>query len=122
MADSDTLTAKQRGFVRALLTERDVRAAARAAGIAERTAHRWLRLEALQAAIVDAEADALAVATRGLVRLAADAVNTLGDAMTDKDAATGARIRAADILLTRLPQLRELVTLEGRVSKLEASQ
>ena len=120
MADCDTLTPKQRAFARALLTERDVRSAALAAGIGERTAFRWLKLEALQREIADVESAALAEATRGLLRLAADAVNTLGDAMST-DAATGARILAADIVLARLLQLRELVQIEARVTALETA-
>ncbi len=119
MADSGRLTPKQRAFVRALLTERDTRGAAKAAGIAERTAYRWVGLPEVQAAILDAEGDALEEVTRGLLRLGADAVQTLGDAMGDEDAATGARVRAADIVLSRLLQLRELVTHEERIRALE---
>jgi len=119
MADSGRLTPKQRAFVRALLTERDTRGAAKAAGIAERTAYRWVGLPEVQAAILDAEGDALEEVTRGLLRLAADAVQALGDAMGDDEAATGARVRAADIVLSRLLQLRELVTHEERIRALE---
>ena len=119
MAETERLTPKQRAFVRALLTERDTRAAARAVGIGETTAWRWLKADAIRAAILEAEAGALAETTRGLLRLSGDAVNTLDDAMSDGGAPTGARIRAADVVLARLLQLRELVTLEERVSALE---
>lgn len=119
MSDNERLTPKKRAFVRALLTERDTRAAARAVGIGDATAYRWLKSDAIRAAILDAEGDALEETTRGLLRLSAEAVNTLGDAMTDQDAATGARVRAADVVLARLLQLRELITLESRVSALE---
>jgi hypothetical protein len=119
MGDSERLTPKKRAFVRALLTERDTRAAARAVGIGETTAYRWMKLGAIRAAILDAEVDALAATTRGLLRLSGEAVNTLDDAMGDGDAPTGARIRAADVVLARLLQLRELVTLEERVTRLE---
>lgn len=88
-------------------------------GIGDATAYRWLKSDAIRAAILDAEGDALEETTRGLLRLSAEAVNTLGDAMTDQDAATGARVRAADVVLARLLQLRELITLESRVSALE---
>lgn len=119
MAENGRLTPKRAAFVRALLTERDTRAAAKVAGIAERTAYRWVGDPAIQAAILDAEGQALEDVTRGLLRLAADAVQTLGDAMSDRDATTGARVRAADIVLTRLLQLRELVTLEARMEAIE---
>ena len=119
MTDNERLTPKKRAFVRALLTERDTRATALAVGIGETTAYRWLKLAVIRDAILEAEADALSETTRGLLRLSVDAVNTLDDAMSDKDAATGAKIRAADIVLARLLQLRELVTLEERVTALE---
>jgi phage terminase small subunit len=120
MADSERLTAKQRAFVRAILTERDTRAAARAAGVPETTAYRWVKLPAIQAAIHAAEADALSAVTRGLLRLSGNAVDALDGAMSDGKAATGVKVRAADITLARLLQLRELVDLEKRVSELEA--
>ena len=119
MATSDNLTPKRRAFVRALLTERDIKSAAAAAGISETTAYRWAKDGDIQAAILDAEADALNTVTRGLIRLAGGAVGTLEDAMADSDARASARVRAADIVLGRLLQLRELVTLEERIAALE---
>ncbi len=121
MGESERLTPKQRAFVRALLTERDTRAAARAVGIGETTAYRWLRAPHVRAAIFETEGAALEAATRGLLRLASEAVNTLDAAMSDQEAATGARIRAADIVLARLLQLRELVQIEARVTALETA-
>ena len=41
------------------------------------------------------------------------------DAMQEDDARTSTKVRAADIVLSRLLQLRELVDLEARVKKLE---
>lgn len=91
-------------------------------GISDATAYRWLKSDAIRAAILDAEADALDAATRGLLRLSAEAVNALDDAMSDAEAPTGAKVRAADIVLARLLQLRELVTLEDRVTALEGGK
>ena len=122
MAKNGNLTAKQRAFVRALLSERDTKAAAAACGVAYRTACRWMTQAAIHAALIDAEGDALSEVTRGLLRLSSEAVATLGGAMSDGAAAAGAKVRAADIVLTRLLQLRELVTLEERVTALEAQQ
>ena len=113
------LTPKRRAFVRALLTEKDTRSAAKAAGISERTAYRWVQDPAIQAALLNAEGAALEQVTRGLLRLARGAVDTLEEAMDDTGARTSARVRAADIVLQRLLQLRELVTLEERISALE---
>jgi hypothetical protein len=41
--------------------------------------------------------------------------------MSDSTTPVGARVRAADITLTRLLQLRELATLEARVQALESA-
>lgn len=121
MAENGRLTPKRQAFVRALLTERDTRAAAAAAGIAERTAYRWVQDPDIQAAVTGAEGEALEAVTRGLLRLAGEAVATLGDAMEAEDASASARIRAADIVLGRLLQLREALTFEERLSALEAA-
>ena len=119
MTNSGRLTPKKKAFVRALLTERDTRGAARAAGVAERTAYRWVQDPEIQAALLEAEGVALEAVTRGLLRLAHEAVDTLENAMGDEEARTSARVRAADIVLQRLLQLRELVSLEERIRILE---
>lgn len=121
-AQKGALPPRKQKFVLALFQYPTVKAAAAACGIAERTAHYWLDEPEVIAALRKAEGDALEETTRGLLRLSGDAVTTLGDAMTDQDAATGAKIRAADIVLSRLLQLRELVTLEERIAALEAKQ
>ncbi len=113
------MTPRQTAFVGALFQSETIQAAAESIGISTRTARRWLQLPAIRAAILEAEADALAETTRGLLRLSREAVNTLGDTMTDQDAAAGARIRAADVVLARLLQLREAVGIEDRLAELE---
>ena len=119
MTDSGRLSPKKRAFVRAILTEKDTRAAAKAAGIAERTGYRWIADPTIQAAIVAAESDALQKVTRGLLRLAGGAVDALDAAMPDSEASASAKVRAADVVLSRLLQLRELVTLDDRLTALE---
>lgn len=116
---SGKMTPRQRRFVAALFQYPTIKAASAAVGITDRTARNWLTDSEIITALRQSEVDALAGTTRGLLRLAAEAVNTLGDAMSDGDAPASARIRAADIVLARLLQLRELVTLEERVTRLE---
>ena len=118
MANDGKLTPKQRAFVRALLTERDTRAAAAACGIAERTAYRWIKRDDVQRALLSAEGEMLSTVTRSLLQLASEAVNTLQEAMGGAEKAS-TKVRAANIVLSRLLQLRELVELERRVSELE---
>lgn len=122
MADSGKhLSPKKCTFVLALMSERDIRAAAKRANIPERTAYRWTRDPDVQHAVYEAEADALADVERGLIRLAAEAVRVLGDAMGNTPPAPVA-IRAADIVLTRLLQVRDLVNHEQRLCELERAQ
>ncbi len=120
MQENRTLSAKQRRAVTALLTEPDMTAAAKAAGVSRDTLYRWLAESAFQAALRDAEASAIAAVSRSLVRLAERAATTLDGAMTDPAAASSTKVRAADIVLARLLQVRELVALETRVAELEA--
>jgi len=81
MSEKERLTPRKRAFVRAILTEKDTRNAAKAARIAESTGYRWIKNEAIQAAILDAEGHALEAVARGLLRLAESAVDTLDGAM-----------------------------------------
>jgi transposase-like protein len=115
------LSAKQRRAVQALLTTGEVTAAAKEAGVSRETLHRWLRQPAFADAVREAEARALDDLSRLLVRLGRTAAATLAKAMNDPAAPYATRVRAADASLSRLLQLRELATLEGRVRALEAA-
>jgi hypothetical protein len=115
------LTAKQRKAVEALLTTGDVSAAAKEARVHRNTLHRWLQEPSFAQAVRDAEAQAIDELSRMLVRLGRTAVGTLAKAMTDPKAPYPTRVRAADVTLTRLLQLRELATLEVRITELEQS-
>jgi len=115
------LTPKQRAFALALLNEKDTRAAAKRAGVAERTAYRWSADPDIQRAIAEAENAALQQAVRGLIRLAPDAVATLGRALSD-EAPPPVAIRAADVILSRLLQLRELLDYDRRLAALEEAE
>ena len=116
---TENLTPKQNKAVTALLVMPDVTAAATAAGVSRDTVYKWLRDPAFQAVIRSAEAAALASVSRSLVGLADAAVGSLARAMNDESAPLSIRVRAADAVLGRLLQLRELVILEERVRELE---
>jgi len=66
-----------------------------------------------------AEARALDDLSRLLVGLGRTAVATLAKAMSDPTVPAASRVRAADAALGRLLQLRELATLEARITALE---
>src|SRR5215218_5614284 len=116
-----SLTAKQRKVVEALLSNGEVAATSRETGVSRETIHRWLRQPAFNQAVRDAEARAVDDLSRMLVRLGRSATSTLAKAMTDATSPVATRVRAADVALGRLLQLRELATLEARVSDLERS-
>ncbi len=116
----ENLTVRQHRAVTALLTTPDVTTAARDAKVSRDTLYRWMADPLFVAALREGEAATLAAVSRSLVRLAERAAATLEGAMTDEATPVSAKIRAADAVLGRLLQVRELVTLEARVRELEA--
>lgn len=118
---SPTLTARQRRAVEALLSTGEVSTAAQTVGVSRQTLYRWLAEPAFTAAVRAAEAQALDDLSRMLVRLGRTAAGTLARAMADPATPAATRVRAADAVLGRLLQLRELATLEARVGDLERS-
>jgi len=119
MSDSKRLTPAQKRAVAALLIERDVRAAAIRANVGESTLHRWLSLDNFQAALREAETAAIDSAVRRLAELTGDAVETLRTEMGNTSAPPAVRIRAADVVLSRLTDMRRLHSLEERLAALE---
>jgi hypothetical protein len=115
------LSPKQRKAVEALLTTGEVKAAAAEAGIHRDTLHRWLKQPLFLEAVRSAEAEALDELSRLLVRLGRTAVATIAKAMTDPATPVATKVRASDVALGRLLQLRELAQLEARVQALEQS-
>ena len=115
---SKKITARQRKAIRALLEHGDVASAAEAAGVTRQTLYRWRKQEHFKRALAEAEGEALEGLSRALVRLGEKATETLEQAM-DGAEKESTKVRAADIVLSRLLQLRELVELEERVNELE---
>jgi transposase-like protein len=118
MMDSE-LPPKQRKAIESLLLTGVVATAADAAGVTRNTLYRWLQQPAFRAALREAEAGAIDEVVRVLSRLSRSAVGTLAQAMAERDAPISPRIRAADITLSRLLQVRELTVLEDRLTALE---
>ena len=119
---SDNLTKispKQRKAIQELLSSGSLTAAAKNAGVSRETLYRWARQAAFKAALTEAESEALDTLARGLLALSEGALETLRGSMAGADIPAGVKLRAADIALARLLQVRELVTLEERVSRLE---
>ncbi len=114
-----SLSPKQRRAVAALLATGEVTAAAKEAQVSKDSLYRWLKQPLFLQAVREAEAAALDELSRLLVRLGRTAAATLAKAMSDPATPWATRVRAADASLSRLLQLRELATLEARVTELE---
>lgn len=123
MADNVTTTPdlkpQQRRAIAALLTERDIRAAALKCEVSERVLYRWLELPEFKTELRAASKQAIDTAILRLSELSGQAVETLREVMTDKEASAGTRVQAANIALARLLDLRELQELEERLQKIE---
>ena len=114
------ITPKQRKAIESLMANANVLEAAKAARVSRQTIYRWMNTDqAFQQALCRAETEALTGLSRSLVALGVKATQTLEQTLSDQGSSAGARVRAADIILGRLLQLRELVSLEERISRLE---
>ena len=118
-ATASALSPKQIKAVDALLATGDVASAAREMKLNKATLYRWLKEPVFNQAVRDAEARAIDDLARMLVRLCKTATATIYKAMNDQTTPMTVRVRAADIAISRMLQLRELATLEARVTELE---
>jgi len=112
------VTPRQRKAIESLLTSGDVSQAAQVAGVSRKTIYVWFKRPAFVGALRQAEQQALDGLQRALVSLGDKAVGALADGMS-ASTPIASRIRAADVALARLLQLRELIDLEARVAELE---
>lgn len=113
------LSSAQRKAIPHLLANRTVEDAAKAAGVSERTMHRWLADATFAAALMAAEGDLIDFATRRLVRLSDKAIATLEAVLDDDQVSANTKIRAALGILGTLTELRTLRNLEVRLMALE---
>lgn len=116
----ENLTPKQRKAIEALLTCGDVSSAARVAGVSRDTIYRWAKKDNFLDALRAGTSQALDDLSRLLLSLGETAISTLRIAMEDDSIPANTKVRAADIVFSRLLQFRELVSLEERVSELES--
>jgi transposase len=122
MPKGERLSPRQIQGIAALMQSRSIEQAAKAVGVSKRCMLRWLTVPMFQAALHQAGQDLIAQAVRRLSDLSGKAIDTLAAEMQNADAAPGTRVRAADVVLSRLMNLKELSDLEARVAKLEENQ
>lgn len=119
MATNDSLTGKRLAFVQALATV-TTEQAAKAAGISERTAYRWIKDPQIITALNEAAAQTMQALSRRLIALGEKAAQVIDETLDNADASEGVRLRAAALALDKILQIRELVDLEQRLTALEA--
>ncbi len=116
---ANDLNLRQKQFVQTLLTSRSAREAARRCGIGEKTAYRWLRLPQVQAALAEAESEALTAAMRRLLALQDGAVDALEDLINQRGLSPFERLRAVQAVFDNLLRLRGAASFEARLAEIE---
>jgi hypothetical protein len=115
----ENLTTKQRKAIECLLTRGDTTSAATEAGISRQTLYLWLKQDDFKKALEAGTAEALESLSRALIGLGGKAASTLDDILSDRTTPYSASLRAVEIVIGNILRLRELITLEQRVSVLE---
>lgn len=116
MAD---LRTNQRKAIAALLSEPTIRAAAKAAGLGERTIHRYLGDAAFKTELRKRQDQLLSAMTAALVGLSGEAVETLRALLESGDTSASVKARVALGWLRELHRTLELQDLAERVTALE---
>ena len=110
---------KQEETVAALLTQRNLDEAAKAAGISMRTLMRWLKLPEFQAAYREARRTAYSQAVAKLQQGATAAATTLLKVMLDQGTPASVKVRAAECVMNHSSKAIEIEDVEFRVADLE---
>ena len=112
-------TRKKEEAIAALLTQRNVEEAARAAGIGTQTLLRWLKVPEFQTAYREARRAAFSQSIARLQQASSAAATTLRKIMLDPASPASTRVRAADSVLDHAKQAIEIEDVEARVAELE---
>jgi hypothetical protein len=118
-AHNSMLGRKQEQTIAALLTQRNLDEAAKAAGISMRTLMRWLKLPEFQAAYREARRTAYSQAVAKLQQGATAAATTLLKVMLDQGTPASVKVRAAECVMNHSSKAIEIEDVEFRVSMLE---
>ncbi|SRR6266568_1222507 len=117
--EDQPLTPKQDMVIELLLAGVNITGAAKQAGIAEKTARRWLKLPHFQQAYRIAQHSLFDQALTGLMNKVDKAINTLDRNMTSEDAPASTQVRAAQITIEQSISIYKTQQLEERISELE---
>lgn len=120
--NNEKLTVRQARALEMILAGSSIVDAAAAANVTRATVYKWLGLPGFIMAMNDAKAEAMNQLSLSLAALGRKAIKTLDDAMDDQSAGASVRIRAADIVITKLMAMRDMVEFENRLLALEEAQ
>jgi hypothetical protein len=112
---------KKEEAIAALLTQRNLEEAAKAAGISANTLLRWLKVPEFQAAYREARRAAFAQAIARLQQGTTAAATTLLKTMIDPGTPASVRVRAAEAIFNHAAKAIEIEDIEARVAILEAA-
>jgi hypothetical protein len=110
---------KQEDAIAALLTQRNLEEAAKAAGISARMLLRWLKLPEFQTAYREARRTAYSQAVAKLQQGATAAATTLLKVMLDQTTPASVKVRAAECVMNHSSKAIEIEDVEFRVAELE---
>jgi hypothetical protein len=110
---------KKEAAIEALLTQRNVEEAARAAGIGKQTLIRWMKIPEFQADYQEARRTAVSQTNGRLQQASGAAASTLFKIMVDGNEPASARVRAADSVLDRANQAIDREDVLVRLAALE---
>jgi len=119
MVKKNELSAKQKRCIVALISCRNIGEAIEAAGICRTTLSRWLEQPHFTAALAAAEGNILKQASAALTAGQLEAIETIRNLMTARNTTAAIRLRAANDYLNLGFKLRELSSIEQRLTDLE---
>lgn len=111
------LTPAQQSAMETFARSGDAGEAAASAGVSERTVRRWRALPLFQQTVRDVQREALLRISLKMLQLGESAVGAVEGGLNDPN--TRVRLRAAEILFSRLLEWRELLDIEDRLEALE---
>jgi transposase-like protein len=112
---------KMEEAVAALLTQRNIEEAAKAAGIGANTLLRWLKVPEFQAAYREARRAAFGQAIARLQQGTSAAATTLLRMMIEPGTPPSVRVRAAEAIFNHAAKAIEIEDIDARVTALEAA-
>ena len=115
------LKPKQSKALAALLDTGSITGAAEAAGVTRETLHSWLRDDEFKQALRAAEDEAIRTMTIRLTANTDAAITKVVDIMNDPTTPRSVALRAADTVLGRVLELRELTIVEERLASIETA-